>query len=56
MYIQINDHRLKLTKDRPDLSLERGPHREDSNFQTATFEQEAISGQKSQSGPDTKTY
>jgi hypothetical protein len=54
MYIQINDYRLRLTKDRPDLSSERAPlQRQDSNFQTITLEQEEMSGQKSHSGFNT---
>jgi hypothetical protein len=35
---------------------EETPQRRDSNFQTTTFEQEVISGHKSQSGLDTLTY
>jgi hypothetical protein len=27
MYIQINYYRLRLTKDRPDLSSEKEPHK-----------------------------
>jgi hypothetical protein len=37
---------------RPVLSSERAPHRN----KTASFGQEVISGHKSQSGLDTKTY
>jgi hypothetical protein len=44
----------RLTKDRPDLSSERAPQiRQDCNFQQ---QQKNISGQKSQTGLDTKTY
>jgi hypothetical protein len=40
---------------RPVFSSDRAPHK-DRNFQKATFQQEAKSGHKSQSGIDTKTY
>jgi hypothetical protein len=41
-----------MTGDRPDLSSERVPHRDN----TATFRQKIISGHKFQSGLDMKTY
>jgi hypothetical protein len=40
-----------VSKDRPDLSSERAPHRDN----TATFRQQVISGHKFQSGLDIKT-
>jgi hypothetical protein len=57
MYILINYFRPRLTNDRPDLSSERAaPQRQDSNFHKATFRQEVISGDRSQSGLDTTVY
>jgi hypothetical protein len=38
------------------LVREGATQKQDRNFQTATFRQEVISGRKSQSGLDTKTY
>jgi hypothetical protein len=40
MYILTNHYRLRLTKDRSDLSSERAPHKN----KTSAFEQEAIQG------------
>jgi hypothetical protein len=42
----------RLIKDRPDLSPEREPPKD----RTVTLKKKKISGQKSQIGPDTKTY
>jgi hypothetical protein len=52
MYLLTNYYRLRLTKDIPDLSSERAPHKN----KTSTFGQEAISGHKSQSGLETTIY
>jgi hypothetical protein len=41
-----------VTRDRPNLSSERAPHRDS----TETFRQKVISGHKFQSGLDAKTY
>jgi hypothetical protein len=38
------------------LVREGAPQEQDRNFQTETFREEVISGHKSQSGLDTKTY
>jgi hypothetical protein len=43
---------LMLLYDRPDLSSERVPHRDN----TATFRRNITSGHKFQNGLDTKTY
>jgi hypothetical protein len=45
MYTLINYYGLRMTSDRPDLSPERAPNRDN----TATFGQKVISGHKSQS-------
>jgi hypothetical protein len=52
--LDVNTDKLlqRLTNDRLDLSSERAPHRD----KTTTFGQKVISGHKSQSGLDTKTY
>jgi hypothetical protein len=52
MHVLTNYYRLRLTKDRHDLSSERALHRD----KTATFRQEAISGHKSQSGLETTIH
>jgi hypothetical protein len=41
-----------MTRDRPDLSSERAPHRDN----TATFRQKVISVHKFQSGLEAKIY
>jgi hypothetical protein len=48
MYVLTNYYRLRLRKDRPDLSSERAPHKN----KRANFGQEAISGFKSRRGFD----
>jgi hypothetical protein len=55
-YLLTNSYRLRLINDRLDLSSEKVPHRDKSNVQVATFRKEVISGHKSQSGLDIKTY
>jgi hypothetical protein len=44
-------HTMTLTKDRPVLSSDRGPHLD----RTVTIKQELISSREPQMGPDTKT-
>jgi hypothetical protein len=51
MYIQTNDYRLETYKGQTQPLIRKGtPQRQDSNFQTATLEQEAISGQSPKIG------
>jgi hypothetical protein len=50
--LTINYYRHWLARDNHDLSSERAPNRDEKE----KFEIELISGRKSQSGLDTKTY